>query len=574
MPGCSCGEFHRLRPIAATASDATASIAGSPSSIRKLPTPVLRPSPGGAAAATATGVLGAAAVALARQQFSVRSPRRALWQRRFHAALRRPGASCLAEQNAWASEKLGEYPPATDTSDPLRSSDQFEHSVYCPPPAPAAPANDWDDWDEWEFPEMWDLALEHDDCTKRLDDMARSGDWEGAVKLLEQMRHYGTSPSVGDYRYALRACRHASQCGPACEFIEKMWATDLDPDTASYGSAIAACARAGEHSRAEELEAELQSWGESPHHVRFHLVPKISWNRLLRSVGCGIRNTFTWSGALPPPLPPSEQCWLIPSQDDAAVQVAEMSAELAASGWRIFSCDPQLVDCLRNKASLRFRAEKLGLAALLPEHFDDIATARYPCVLKPAVGTYGKDTHIVCCPKDATSVAADGLGTTWVLQELVSGHFEYSTSLLVMDGEVLDSICIRYQYDRDEYVWPNVEELATAFCSVSAEHLASMQTLLRGYTGICNLNYKLRGDGSLCIFEVNPRVGGDLVFDVPRPRARAFFEKLDFLGSIAVAAPKSPAQAFLDEIELFGPTSDEEAYGQTSFDTWAQDDLY
>jgi len=86
---------------------------------------------------------------------------------------------------------------------------------------------------------------------------------------------------------------------------------------------------------------------------------------------------------------------------------------------------------------------------------------------------------------------------------------------------------IMYEYDGEEYVWPNVREVRQEYRSVPAEHVAAMRAILANFTGICCLGYKLRGDGGLCLFEVNPRIGGDLVFDVPKPRARALFEKLD-----------------------------------------------
>jgi len=50
-----------------------------------------------------------------------------------------------------------------------------------------------------------------------------------------------------------------------------------------------------------------------------------------------------------------------------------------------------------------------------------------------------------------------------------------------------------------------------------------VSAFILGFTGICNFNYKLRPNGQMCIFQVNPRV----VFDEPKPRVRAMFEKLD-----------------------------------------------
>ena len=59
-----------------------------------------------------------------------------------------------------------------------------------------------------------------------------------------------------------------------------------------------------------------------------------------------------------------------------------------------------------------------------------------------------------------------------------------------------------------------------------------LRVLLRGYTGVCNINYKVRPDGRPALFEVNTRVGGDLAKDMPRSRAAAFFEALDQLGAL------------------------------------------
>ena len=63
---------------------------------------------------------------------------------------------------------------------------------------------------------------------------------------------------------------------------------------------------------------------------------------------------------------------------------------------------------------------------------------------------------------------------------------------------------------------------------------------------MCNFNYKVRQDsGHMGIFEVNTRVGADLACDVPRERAKAFFEKLDKLETsfphVLPAAAPAPA---------------------------------
>jgi hypothetical protein len=127
--------------------------------------------------------------------------------------------------------------------------------------------------------------------------------------------------------------------------------------------------------------------------------------------------------------------------------------------------------------------------------------------------------------------------TKWLLQELCAGRIEKATSLLVKDGTIHDAICTDYEYDCDEsgvYVWPNVQELQERRRShedIPPSHLDTMERLCTGFTGICNFNYKVRPDGTMCIFEVNARIGADLACDVPRKRAATFFAKLDVIGA-------------------------------------------
>uniref|UniRef100_A0A7S4SNW7 ATP-grasp domain-containing protein n=1 Tax=Alexandrium monilatum TaxID=311494 RepID=A0A7S4SNW7_9DINO len=411
--------------------------------------------------------------------------------------------------------------------DPSEFSDPI---AFCPPPA--SPDTDYPEWDLPDYPDMdyWP-EMDLQSGNERIAEKLEEGDWEGAVKCLEDMRSYGVSPDVDSYYMALRACRNGGLGREAHDLIEDMWRRDLDPDSACYTAAIGACVYAEEEEYAQELRGEFREWGMAPDAERFQLVPgRLSWTRPLRKMGCSARNTLVWNGRhpLPPPPPAAAPVWLLPAQDDAAVHIAELQLELREAGWKVLSCNPALVDRLRNKAAFRRYAESLGLVELLPVHYDSAKAAQFPCILKPAMGTWGKDTHIVRSAEEVENLARSELGAKWVLQELVPGRLEYSTSLLVSQGEILDAVCTRYEYSKEEYVWPNnVEEVANDHCSVPAAHLDAMHSFLKGFSGICNFNYKLRASGDMCIFEVNPRVGGDLAFDVPRPRARALFEKLD-----------------------------------------------
>lgn len=222
---------------------------------------------------------------------------------------------------------------------------------------------------------------------------------------------------------------------------------------------------------------------------------------------------------------------MLPTSDEMALLIAQLQSQLLLAGWKLLTCSPSTLERLSNKAKLQQHARQIGMQDSLPVQYRSPETAVYPCILKAALGQHGKDVHIVKSSDEAYSITDSGFGSDWVLQELISGYMEYSVSLLVDHGEILDAICTEYEYSEAEYVWPfDVEEVQrSSHSNVPKEQLTVMRAFLREYSGICNFNYKVRASGSMCIFEVNTRVGADLACDVPRPRARALFEKLDKL---------------------------------------------
>lgn len=263
---------------------------------------------------------------------------------------------------------------------------------------------------------------------------------------------------------------------------------------------------------------------------RFHFVPPKNWDNFAREMGCSARNTLPWYGDLPVPEAPKCPSWLLPVSDSMSVRIAQLEDELKDAGWRILTSKPHVILRLGNKACFREYGEAIDMLGYLPAHFTSPTEARYPCVLKPSSGEYGKDTAIVSSAADVAEVASEGFDCQrWVLQELIPGCFEYATSLLVKDGRILETISTRYEYSKEVYVWPHVEELGRETVTVPEAHVATMTAFLREYSGICNFNYKIRGDGRLCIFEINTRIGSDLGCDVPRDMARSFFARLDAL---------------------------------------------
>mmetsp|Transcript_30669 Transcript_30669/g.77491 ORF Transcript_30669/g.77491 Transcript_30669/m.77491 type:complete len:385 (-) Transcript_30669:57-1211(-) len=279
--------------------------------------------------------------------------------------------------------------------------------------------------------------------------------------------------------------------------------------------------------------------------AKFHFVPRTGWHPHLKEMGCDARNTLKWKGQGPVPEAP-EDCWMLPTSDEMALCIAQLRTQLSASGWKLLTCEPHIVSGLSNKAALQATGRKLGLTASLPVSYAHPDVARYPCILKAAVGQHGKDVFIVNSKEESEDITTEGFGSKWVLQELIPGRMEYSASLLVNDGVILDAVLTEYEYSKDVYVWPHdvVEVCRQSHSDIPERHLATMTGFLREYSGICNFNYKVRASGDMCIFEVNTRVGADLACDVPRDRARALFEKLDELSEkLTQRLPSSPSTA-------------------------------
>ena len=102
-----------------------------------------------------------------------------------------------------------------------------------------------------------------------------------------------------------------------------------------------------------------------------------------------------------------------------------------------------------------------------------------------------------------------------MLQELVAGATEWSASLLLRrNGEVAAIAAVEYTYDAEEYVWPHArerKELRRSHAALPAAHLQLFRALLRGYIGVCNVNYKLRRRAREAAPEAAPEAVPDAV---------------------------------------------------------------
>lgn len=287
--------------------------------------------------------------------------------------------------------------------------------------------------------------------------------------------------------------------------------------------------------------------------VHYHFVPaKARWEEGLALLEYGAVNVLEWESGEPLPSPPAShgascRMWLLPCSDAAGVAIAKHRDALRRLGWRVIACEPRLVSTLGDKLSLCEHVHELGLGQHLPARYASPGVATFPCILKAARGEYGNTVHLVTSAGQARKLlrshsAGFGAGGRFVMQELVQGHIEHSLSLLVEDGRIVRALHTRYEYADSVYVWPRVQELSRDSADAPPPaHMAVLSQLVAGYSGFCNVNYKVRpcaaddtGPVRLAVFEMNTRVGGDLVNDVPKAAARAFFDGLETTAAAAL----------------------------------------
>ncbi|CAJ1339659.1 unnamed protein product [Effrenium voratum] len=318
---------------------------------------------------------------------------------------------------------------------------------------------------------------------------------------------------------SLAECARTGHWEQALHLLEELWSREkqsLEPSRCDYAAAIAACERSPSEASSSAAEALRTELAERRAQVadRFFLTPRVYWHRDVRRMGCGVTNALDWQGGEPLAAPSAS--WLLPASDSVAMEIAERRADLREAGWKVLSCCPRTLGKLDDKVELTRLAVELGLQEHFPERYTAPEGATYPCILKPAAGEFGSGVEIVHSPEEVRRTCGE-LSAQWLLQELVPGCFEFSTSLLVCKGEIMEEACMRYRYDAEVYVWPRVTELGKELLEAQPEHRFVMQKLVQGYSGFINFNYKLRPDGQMCIMEANARIGADLACDVPRP---------------------------------------------------------
>jgi hypothetical protein len=169
---------------------------------------------------------------------------------------------------------------------------------------------------------------------------------------------------------------------------------------------------------------------------------------------------------------------------------------------------------LADKLKFARHASEQGVAHLLPQSIDP-RTPEFPAVLKRTNLNSGVGVAVVASQRelDEKLALAPWAGEPVVLQEFVPSNTDYVTHVVCVRGRIVWHRSYSYPLTSQTEIRGPVETLTIERHCARLSDVAAFEKLLLplGFNGPANVDYRRRPDGSLAIFEINPRLGGSLM---------------------------------------------------------------
>lgn len=176
--------------------------------------------------------------------------------------------------------------------------------------------------------------------------------------------------------------------------------------------------------------------------------------------------------------------------------------------------DPDIVDTFADKAKFARYAEKIGASHLVPRPVA-LESPTFPVVLKRTNLNSGIGVVLVTSQQqlDEALVLAPWAGEPVLLQEAIASRREYVSHVVCVGGRIVWHRTYCYPLSHRGQIRRAVDGLAIRRGRARPADIAAFEVLLKpfGYSGPANIDYTRRPDGTLAIFEINPRLGGSLM---------------------------------------------------------------
>ncbi len=169
-----------------------------------------------------------------------------------------------------------------------------------------------------------------------------------------------------------------------------------------------------------------------------------------------------------------------------------------------------------NKARFHQYMYQLGLSHLVPKCYKSLQEITYPMILKRVNLNAGLGIALI---QSASELAAISQQEVWLhqtvlLQEYIPGDRDYVSHLICKNGEILWHSSLEYTL-MDSQAIRGPHNLKTMRRAVLSEDiLLQFKYCLEPlkFSGPCNIDLKISPQGQLKILEINPRLGGSLMY--------------------------------------------------------------
>lgn len=156
-----------------------------------------------------------------------------------------------------------------------------------------------------------------------------------------------------------------------------------------------------------------------------------------------------------------------------------------------------------NKHNFSRHMKQLGLQHFIPKDFVSIDTATFPCIIKKPDSLGGNGTYICYSRNDYVADPSSQI------QEYIRHCNEYSAHGFLLKGQLKWVVYYKIQHDDVDYI--QCGKMIGYEKVMDINYKDVIEKIMCGFTGFMCMDFKILSNGSLKIFEINPRLGGSLV---------------------------------------------------------------
>jgi hypothetical protein len=156
---------------------------------------------------------------------------------------------------------------------------------------------------------------------------------------------------------------------------------------------------------------------------------------------------------------------------------------------------------------------KNGFENNLPKIYDE--DVKYPFIYKKRIDIAGINSKIIYTKEEKDLFESKIDPIQYYKQEIIEGEYEYTTHILSKAGKIHYFSNLVFHFSSKMFIKGNQCDCNSHTINYDKRNMPLFEKILKrlNYSGICCFNYKI-DTNTVKIFEVNPRFGHSLIFDI------------------------------------------------------------